>query len=112
MPPEEVTKEVSSELTQSVADSNFKTLADGPAFFANALYSEFLSHNKRINALQEKALANSLERMGTTDPIEATGLKELLTGNSLAQRINELTAAVAAMQGVIKGGQTTPPVTP
>ena len=108
---EEQTKEVSPELVQSVADANFKNRADAPAFYAAMMLRDAVAHSKTIDKISESILAKQLEAIATVDPVEATGVKELLTGNALAEKITALGTAISGLQAILKGAQTTPPPT-
>ena len=88
----------------AVANANFKSNAEMAT--QNAV-----SHQNRLQILAEKALSKSLEAMDTIQVDEGLGISAAQRGD-LAKQISDLAAAVASMQASIKGGQTTPPVTP
>lgn len=88
----------------SVANANFKSMAE----FST---QNLLSHQNRLQILAEKALAKSLESMDTTDVPEGLGVAAAQRGD-LAKAMADLGAAVSSIQQLVKGAQTTPPVTP
>lgn len=95
---------LSEDIIQAVANSNFKAMAEMQ--LTNAL-----AHQNRVNVIAESSLGTILERMNTLDPGEAAGVTAVMSGD-LAEKIGELSGAVASAQQLMKGAQTTPPVTP
>ena len=87
----------------SVVNSNFKTLAE-------QVSSNVASHQNRLQILAEKSLAKSLESMDTTSVPEGLGISAAQRGD-LSKTIADLSAAVAGIQQMMKGAQTTPPPT-
>ncbi len=75
-------------ILQAVANANFKTNAE-------IATQNMVSHAQRLQILAEKALAKSLESMDTTQSTEI-----------------DAGALVAQLQQLMKGAQSTPPVTP
>lgn len=88
----------------SVANANFKSMAEFSV-------QNLLSHQQRLQILAEKALSKSLESMDTTDVPEGLGIAAAQRGD-LAKVMSDLGGAVSGLQQMIKGAQTTPPVTP
>lgn len=88
----------------SVANANFKSMAEFSM-------QNLMSHQNRLQILAEKALAKSLESMDTTDVAEGLGVAAAQRGD-LAKAMADLGAAVSSIQQLVKGAQTTPPVTP
>ena len=72
----------------AVANANFKANAE-------LATQNVLTHTNRLQILAEKALAKSLESMDTTQATEI-----------------DAGALVAQLQQILKGAQSTPPVTP
>lgn len=69
--------------------------------------------NTSVQALQAVmiGMVGSIAKgLSQLDPTQAMSEQALLTGNKVAEQVANLGAAVAAMQGLIKGGQTTPPI--
>lgn len=91
-------------ILDSVTNANFKALAEFGI-------QNLLSHQQRLQMLAEKALAKSLESMDTMDVSEGLGVAAGQRGD-LSKVIADLAGAIASAQQTIKGGQTTPPVTP
>lgn len=75
-------------IIEAVSNANFKSMAE-------LAVQNVLSHQQRLQILAEKSLAKSLESMDTTQTTEM-----------------DAGALVAQLQQLMKGAQTTPPVTP
>ena len=95
---------LNASIVDAVANSNFKAMAEMQ--LTNAL-----AHQNRVNVLAESSLGTILERMNTLDPTEAAGVAGVVNAD-LAETIGQLSSAVASAQQLMKGAQTTPPVTP
>ena len=95
---------LNASIVDAVANSNFKAMAEMQ--LTNAL-----AHQNRVNVLAESSLGTILERMNTLDPTEAAGVAGVVNSD-LAKTIGQLSSAVASAQQLMKGAQTTPPVTP
>lgn len=89
---------------EAVNNANLKVFGEMQA--ANAL-----SHQNRVNVIAETAMVKALDSLHTTSVPEGLGLAAAQRGD-LAKIVSELGAAVAGLQQMVKGAQTTPPVTP
>lgn len=94
---------LSQEIIDAVANSNFKAMAE-------MQLTNQLAHQQRLQILAESSLGTVLERMNTLDPTEAAGVSGVVASD-LAEVIGQLSGAVASAQQLMKGAQTTPPVT-
>lgn len=92
------------DIVEAVANSNFKMMAEASILDATA-------HRNRLNILAEKSLSKSLEAMDTLSVSEGLGIAAAQRGD-LAKIQVELGSVTAALQQMMKGAQTTPPVTP
>lgn len=84
--------EIVKEMAESVAAANLKSLGDGPAFYHNLSMGNMVAHQNRVNAITEAAMGKVIEAIIGVSPSEGG-------------------ADVAALQQLMKGAQTTPPVT-
>src|SRR3972149_6560938 len=100
----------SQDLVDSVADDKIKTIAGAPAFYAAQAMGNAVAHQNRIAVLAETALAQSIKLLTEIDPAESVSVLKMLSGNDLAQQLSALGSAVAQVQQIVKGAQTTPPV--
>ena len=82
----------------SVTNANFKTLAEQVA-------SNAAAHQNRLQLIAESSLGQTLNKMNALDPEEAASIA-MVNG-----KITELGAAVAGVQQMMKGAQTTLPET-
>jgi len=76
----------------SVTAANTKSLGDGPAFYHSLAMGNAVAHQNRVNAITEAAMGKVIEAIIGVSPSEGG-------------------ADVAALQQLMKGAQTTPPVT-
>jgi hypothetical protein len=88
----EDSSEITREAAESVAFVNSKSLGDGPAFFHNLAMSNAVAQQQSMFAISNAITAKVAELLVTTSPGEGG-------------------ADVAALQQLLKGAQTTPPVT-
>ena len=95
------------DVVESVANSNFKNVADSPAFYTGMMHADSIAHQRAVNTIREKTLINLAE----VDVAEAIAANKMTTGNDLGGIVASLGAAVASLQQLAKIGQTTPPPT-
>ena len=88
----EDSSEIVKEAAESVAFANVKTVGEGPSFYQNMGYANAVSNQQAMNQIMQAAVGKVVESIITTQPSEGG-------------------AAVAALQQLMKGAQTTPPVT-
>jgi hypothetical protein len=62
--------EIVKEQSESVAATNLKVLADGPAFYTNAGYSESLANTQAMNQLRMTLLGKVSESIIAVSPTE------------------------------------------
>ncbi len=84
--------EVVKEMAESVAASNLKTVGDGPAWYQNQAFAESLANTQAMNQLRMTLLGKIAESVIATTPEEGA-------------------TWVPMLQQLMKGAQTTPPVT-
>jgi hypothetical protein len=108
-------------ILQSVADANFKTIAEQPALMANAQmqqflqlvnaqYQNFLDHRNDLREIGKSNLGRILDNLNNYDPIESRAANQAISGNNTAEIMAALTAAMAQNQQAVKAAQSTPPV--
>lgn len=109
-------------VVDSVAATNFKTLAEGAAFYANlgmanavadqqAARQDHQSHRNRMSILAEAALAKSIKNLDSLTPAEAVSDTQEFSNNGLAAQLSSLGSAIAGIQEFLKGANTVPPQT-
>ena len=87
----------------AVTNGNFKTVAEMGTLNA-------LGHQNRLNLIAESSLGQILNRMNALDPSEADSISGVVSSD-MAEKMGELSAAVASAQQLMKGAQTTLPET-
>jgi len=90
-------------IIEAVANYNFKANAERSTQNMDA-------HQQRLQLLAEASLAQQLNRMNSLDPEEAAAISGVVSAD-LAQKVGELSAAVANSQQLMKGAQSTLPET-
>ena len=86
----EDSSEIVKEQSESVAATNLKVLADGPAFFQNQMYSQAVSNAAGMSAVYTALVGKVAESIIATSPAEGG-------------------ADIAALGQLMKGLQLTPP---
>lgn len=89
----EDSSEITREQSESVAATNLKVLGDGPAFYSNMAMGNAIAHQQAMQQIQTAIVGKVAEAIIAVSPSEGG-------------------ADVAALQQLMKGAQTTPPVTP
>jgi hypothetical protein len=90
-------------IVDSVTNANFKAMAEMQV--TNAL-----QHQNRMNAIFESSIGQIVNKMNVLDPTEAASVATV-TEAGLAEAISQLGGAVAGIQQMLKGAQTTLPDT-
>lgn len=102
---------ISEEVREAVASTNFKSLGEGPSFYANLAMGDSVAHQRGVNTIRESALGSIVKSLTESDPTEAVSVLKMLSGNDQAQQLQSLLAAIASGQQVVKTAQSTPPET-
>jgi hypothetical protein len=103
---------LNQDVVEAVANANFKTHAEGGAYFLNLAMGDAVAHQRRTHVVAENANGTCVKNLIQIDPEEAVSISKVTTGNDLGQQIMQLAAALGAGQIGTKVAQTTPPVTP
>lgn len=101
-------------ILDSVANSNFKTLAEaasvGLAQAQSISAQNLAAHQQRLQILAESSMGQILNRMNALDPEEAASISKV-EKSDLAKIIGEFGVQISALQQMLKGAQTTLPET-
>ena len=97
-------------MIDSVSNANTKTFGDGPAFYAQLAMGDAVAHQRRVNAISETLLGAMGKRLVEVDVQEASA-ESTIKADNLSSLLGQLGAAIASIQQLTKGAQTTPPVT-
>lgn len=95
--------ELDEGLLAAVDNANFKTVAERQM-------EMFTAHANRLNLIAESSVGQILNKMNGLDPAEAASIGGVVRSD-LSKEVAALGAAVASIQQMLKGAQTTPPVT-
>lgn len=99
-------------ITDSVVADNLKTIAGAGAFYGGLAMGEAQAQQARMNQIGNAVTAKAAEMILGYDPRESVADAKVLDANTtLAERLAELGAAVAAIQEAVKAATTTPPET-
>lgn len=101
----------SESIVESVADANTKAFGDGPAFWMNMMMGDAIAHQRGVNAIRETLLGAMGKRLVEVDVQEAAA-EAKVNAADLGSVLSQLGAAIASIQQLTKGAQSTPPVTP
>jgi len=69
-----------------------------------------LGHQNRMNAIFESSIGQIVNKMNTLDPTESAAISGVIKSD-LSKDVAALGAAIAALQQMLKGAQTTIPET-
>ena len=94
---------LNTDIIEAVANYNFKSNSERATQNMDA-------HQQRLQLLAEASLAQQLNKMNTLDPTEAASIAGVVSSD-MAEKMGELSAAVANAQQLMKGAQTTLPET-
>jgi hypothetical protein len=101
-------------IVADVANSNFKVIANatasGIAQAGSLAALNATSNQHSMNLITQAFLAEAILPRAGVDVSEAVGVKKVAEAD-LARTIDELGAAIAALQQIMKGAQTTRPET-
>lgn len=106
--------ELDTGVVESVINANFKVIAEanasGIALAGQLSAQNAVAHQNSMNLLREFAVLEATGQRAGIDIAEATAAKKVSEAD-LARSVSELGSAIAAIQQLMKGAQTTPPVT-
>lgn len=101
-------------IVADVANSNFKVIANatasGIAQAGSLAALNAASHQHSMNLISQAFLAEAVLPRAGVDITEAVGAKKVAEAD-LARTVDELGTAIAALQQIMKGAQTTRPET-
>lgn len=86
------TSALPDDVREALAVSNLKTVAEAPAILQNLATANAISHQQAMNAISQAAVGKIIESIIAVSPAEGG-------------------VDVATLQQLMKGAQTTPPVT-
>jgi hypothetical protein len=97
------------------ATANYKVLAESATqnmvAHQNIANNDAISHQRTMNMIRERVMAQALEAVGTTSVSEGLGIAAAQRGD-LDKLLAGLGNTIAQLQQAMKGAQSTPPPTP
>ena len=90
-------------MMDSVTNANFKVLAESAT-------QNMVSHQNRLNMLAESSLAQMLNKINGLDPTESAAIVTV-DQSGLSKQMADMGMAIASIQALLKGAQTTNPQT-
>ena len=99
-----------SSVVSGTINANFKTIAETLALVANVGNQNMVAHQNHMYQLATSSLGQILNKMNGLDPAEAASIGGVVRSD-MGKEIAALGAAVAGLQQMIKGAQTTLPET-
>lgn len=107
-----------SGVVDSVANANFKNIAEAGAFYASLSMRDAIESQRRMSSLADNATGQLLKNYNEMDASQALALVKANTGfdrasqsHDLAKVIGELSSALANVQILTKLAQTVRPET-
>ena len=101
-------------IVADVANSDFKVIANavasGVAQAGSLAALNATSNQQAMNLITQAFLSEAILPRAGVDVTEAVGAKKVAEAD-LARTVDELGTAIAALQQIMKGAQTTPPQT-
>lgn len=94
-------------LPDAQGNLNFKMFTDAAAAVPLLMSQNAAAHANRVSVLAENLVSAWGNRLVKTDVAEAVATVKMLTG----REANSIAEAIALAQQLMKGAQTTPPVT-
>lgn len=88
-----ITSALPDDIREGLAVENLKAVGGGTAFLANLAHANAVANQQAMNSIMQAATGKVIESIITLSPSEGG-------------------ADIAALQQLMKGAQTTPPVTP
>jgi hypothetical protein len=101
-------KNLPGEITEGVAIANVKSVAEQPATLANIFLGNLIQNTNQAqenavsfqqtqNSVQATVLGKVVQMLTTLGPLESMSAQQILTGNSVAEELGALKAAVASL---------------
>jgi len=97
-------------VVDAVVNANFKSVAETTALVANRMNQDMAQNQAETAKIGIASMAQQLNVMNTLDPTEAASISGVVNSD-LAATIAQLGSAIAGLQQLMKGAQTTLPET-
>ncbi len=99
-------------VVESVTATNFKVVAEAPAFYTQLAFGNAVSAQQNGTMLAQTMIGALSKQLIEIDPAEAASVGRAMSDDSVALKVAGLVGSLGASQIGVKAAQTTPPVTP
>ena len=113
-----MSEKLESGVVDSVANANFKNIAEAGAFYASLSMRDAIESQRRMSAIADQATGQLLKTYNEMDATQALALVKANTGydrasqvHDIARVISELSSSLANVQAMVKVAQSTRPET-
>ena len=113
-----MSEKLESAVVDSVANANFKNIAEAGAFYASLSMRDAVESQRRMSTLADQATGALLKQYNEMDASQALALVKADTGfdrasqtHDLSKVVSELSASLANVQILVKLAQSTRPET-
>lgn len=98
-------------VVESVSATNFKVVAEAPAFYTQLAFGNAVSAQQNMNGLSQTLVGSLAKQIIELDPAEAASIGRAVTDDQIGLKIAGLLGSLSFAQVGAKVAQTTPPVT-
>lgn len=96
---------------ESVGFNNIKVVGEGPAFWTNLAMSNAVADQQAKRTMENVVLSMWAKSFVESDPIESIAVKQMLTGDTVGEKVINLASSLAyAIGGMRTGGVAPGPV--
>ena len=99
-------------VVESVTATNFKVVAEAPAFYTQLAFGNAVSAQQNMNTLSQNLIGALAKQVIELDPAEAASIGRAMSDDSLGLKVAGLVGALGSSQVMSKVAGNTPPVTP
>jgi len=99
-------------VVESVTATNFKVVAEAPAFYTQLAFGNAVSAQQNMNTLSQNLIGALAKQVIELDPSEAASIGRAMSDDSLGLKVAGLVGALGSSQVMSKVAGNTPPVTP
>jgi hypothetical protein len=98
-------------VVESVTATNFKVVAEAPAFYTQLAFGNAVSAQQNMTSLSQTLVGALAKQVIELDPAEAASIGRAVGDDSVGLKIAGLLGSLSFSQIGAKVAQTTPPVT-
>ncbi len=100
------------QVVDSVTATNFKVVAEAPAFYTQLAFGNAVSAQHNMTSLSQTLIGALSKQLIEIDPAEAASIGRAVTDDAMGLKIAGVLAALGSGQVSSKIAGNTPPVTP